>query len=569
MVTSSLQDIQGHWAQPCIELLLQEKILSGYPDGTFQPEKAVTRAEFAAMVCKAFPLMEKRAGRTFLDVDNGHWAAEVIQLAYRGGWLSGYPEGSFLPNQAMPRAQVLVALTSGLGMKAQHLPEILLKQFLDDWKLIPAYATPGTAAALEQGLMVNHPTVRRFNPLTPATRADVAAFFHQALTKTSGKPSQLSAKYIVGGGNGDISAQVQELRGVWLTNVDSEVLFSRANLEKGFQQLADCNFNTIYPTVWHSGFSLFNSEVCQRLIGDRKRTYPGVERSPLEDAQDNRDMLQDCIDLGHRHGMSVIAWFEYGFMIRQNHPLRRTHPHWYTHRRDGGRLDKNNLEWLNPFHPEVQQFFLDMVDELLQHYDVDGIQIDDHFGLPVAYGYDDYTVQLYQQEKRLLPPANAKDPRWIQWRADKITEFTNKLAQRVKARKPGAIFSVSPNPPEFSYQNFLQDWPAWVRGGNVDEIIVQTYRWNMPSFTNELSRLSTNPIKKQVPISVGVLSGLKNRPQPLPMLKQQCQAVREQGYAGMAFFFYESLWQTAGEKPELRPQTLKTLFSPPVGRPSR
>ena len=46
------------------------------------------------------------------------------------------------------------------------------------------------------------------------------------------------------------------------------------------------------------------------------------------------------------------------------------------------------------------------------------------------------------------------------------------------------------------------------------------------------------------------------------MFKQQCQAVREQGYAGMSFFFYESLWQTAGEKPELRPQTLKTLFNP-------
>jgi uncharacterized lipoprotein YddW (UPF0748 family) len=569
MANSSPQDIQGHWAQPCIDLLLKERVLSGYPDGTFRPEQPVTRAEFAAMVCKAFPKVEKRTAKQFLDVGDGHWAAEAIQAAYQGGWLSGYPEGSFLPSQPMPRAQVLVALTAGLEMKPQHLPELLLKQFLDDWKLIPAYGAQGVTAALEHSLMVNYPLVRRFNPLTPATRADVAAFFYQALTRSSNIPSKLSAQYIVGGGKGDVVSQVRELRGVWLTNVDSEVLFSRENLENGFEQLGQCHFNTIYPTVWHSGFSLFNSDVCHRLIGERKRTYPGVDRSPLEDAQRDRDMLQECIDLGHRHGMSVIAWFEYGFMIRQNHPLRRTHPHWYTHRRDGGRLDKNNLEWLNPFHPEVQQFFLDLVDDLLAHYDVDGVQIDDHFGLPVAYGYDDYTVRLYQQENRLQPPANAKDPRWVEWRANKITDFTNELAKRVKARKAGSIFSVSPNPPEFSYQNFLQDWPAWVRGGNVDEVIVQTYRWNMPSFTNELSRLSTNPIKKQVPISVGVLSGLKNRPQPLPMLKQQCQAVREQGYAGMSFFFYESLWQTAGENPKLRPDTLKTLFSPPLGRPSR
>ena len=569
MTHSSLQDIQGHWAQPCIEQLLADHVLSGYPDGTFRPANPVTRAEFAAMVCKAFPQVEKRPPRQFLDVDSSHWAAAVIQTAYRGGWLSGYPEGSFLPNRPMPRAQVLVALAAGLAMQPQHLPELILKQFLDDWKLIPDYASRGVAAALENDLMVNYPSVRQFTPLTPATRADVAAFFYQALNRSTGQVSRLPGKYIVGGGQGNTSSQVRELRGVWLTNVDSEVLFSRTNLEKGFEQLAQCNFNTIYPTVWHSGFSLFNSEVCQGVIGERKRTYPGVERSPLEDGQRHRDMLQDCIDLGHRHGMSVIAWFEYGFMIRQNHPLGQSHPHWYTHRRDGGRLDKNNLEWLNPFHPEVQQFFLDMVDELLVNYDVDGIQIDDHFGLPVAYGYDDFTVELYQREKYLQPPANAKDPRWVEWRANKITEFTNTLGNRVKARKPDAIFSVSPNPPEFSYQNFLQDWPAWVRNGNVDEVLIQTYRWNMPSFTNELSRLSTNPIKKQVPISVGVLSGLKNRPQPLPMLKQQCQAVRAQGYAGMSFFFYESLWQTAGEKPELRAETLKTLFSPPIGRPSR
>jgi uncharacterized lipoprotein YddW (UPF0748 family) len=567
MTNSAFQDIQGHWAQPCIALLVDKMVLSGYPDGTFRPETAVTRAEFAAMVCKAFPRADKRSGRAFLDVPNSHWASEPIQQAYRAGWLSGYPGGRFLPDQAMPRAQVLVALTSGLEMAPQHLPEVLLKHFLDDWKLIPAYATQGVAAAIEHSLVVDYPLVRRLNPLTPATRADVAAFFYQALIGQTGQPSQLSAQYIVGGGDGTIADQVTELRGVWLTNVDSEVLFSRANLEKGIEQLSQCHFNTLYPTVWHSGFSLFNSEVCQRVIGDRKRTYPGVERSPQEEAQRDRDMLQECIDLGRRRGMSVIAWFEYGFMIRPNHPLRQRHPDWYTHQRDGTRLDKHRLEWLNPFHPEVQQFFLDLVDDLLSQYDVDGIQIDDHFGLPVAFGYDDYTVKLYQQEKRLLPPGNAKDPRWIRWRADKITEFTHKLAQRVKARKPGAIFSVSPNPPEFSYQNFLQDWPAWVKGGDVDEVIVQTYRWDMPSFTNELSKLSTNPAMKQVPISIGVLSGLKNRPQPLPMLKQQCQAVRAQGYAGMAFFFYESLWQTAGERPELRPQTLKTLFAPSLRRP--
>jgi uncharacterized lipoprotein YddW (UPF0748 family) len=48
---------------------------------------------------------------------------------------------------------------------------------------------------------------------------------------------------------------------------------------------------------------------------------------------------------------------------------------------------------------------------------------------------------------------------------------------------------------------------------------------------------------------------------PLPILKQQCLAVRAHGYAGLAFFFYETVWQTAGESPDLREATLKALLA--------
>ena len=68
-------------------------------------------------------------------------------------------------------------------------------------------------------------------------------------------------------------------------------------------------------------------------------------------------MLQECIDLGKRHGMSIIAWFEYGFMIRQNHPLRRTHPHWYTHQRDGTRIDKKQAGMAQPLPPRSAAVF--------------------------------------------------------------------------------------------------------------------------------------------------------------------------------------------------------------------
>jgi len=85
-----MQDIEGHWAQPCIEYLLQKKIFSGYPDGSFQPERAITRAEFAVIVSRTFNLAIRRPAKRFTDVPPAHWAKAVIDQVYRAGWLSGY-----------------------------------------------------------------------------------------------------------------------------------------------------------------------------------------------------------------------------------------------------------------------------------------------------------------------------------------------------------------------------------------------------------------------------------------------------------------------------------------------
>lgn len=110
---TGLNDIQGHWAQPCIEQLTQRQILRGYPDGTFKPNSPVTRAEFAAMLGSAFPdAPAVRTGGKFADVPTNSWASEAIRKAYQAGFIAGYPGGVFQPNQKIPRVQALVSLAS-------------------------------------------------------------------------------------------------------------------------------------------------------------------------------------------------------------------------------------------------------------------------------------------------------------------------------------------------------------------------------------------------------------------------------------------------------------------------
>jgi uncharacterized lipoprotein YddW (UPF0748 family) len=349
----------------------------------------------------------------------------------------------------------------------------------------------------------------------------------------------------------------KEIRGVWLTNIDSEVLFQRPSVSKAIATLADLKFNTLYPTVWNWGYTLYPSPVAKKVTG---RAI-----DPTEKLQ-GRDMLKEVVQQGHRQGMKVIPWFEFGFMAPADSPLAKRHPQWLTQRQDGSTLwlegNVHQRVWLNPLRPDVQKFITDLIVELVSKYDVDGIQIDDHFGFPSDFGYDNYTVKLYQQEHDgQSPPTDYKNPEWIRWRADKITAYMQQLFQKIKEKNPQAIVSLSPNPQGFSLESFLLDWQTWERMGLIEQMALQVYRNNLDSFLGELSQPEVQTAKEHIPFAIGILAGLKGRPVSLELIEKQVKATREGGFAGVSFFFYESLWNFGPESPSQRQAFLRTLFS--------
>ncbi|MDJ1184641.1 glycoside hydrolase family 10 protein [Roseofilum casamattae] len=359
------------------------------------------------------------------------------------------------------------------------------------------------------------------------------------------------------------SVPATELRGVWLTNVDSDVLFSTENLKEGLQQLDRLHFNTVYPTVWNDGYTLYPSQVAQRVTGRSVLDVEGLE---------NRDMLAELIEQAHQRGMSAIPWLEFGFMAPAESELAKRHPDWITSRSDGSQVVMQGTHprvWLNPFHPQVQKLLVDLVAELVSNYDVDGIQFDDHFSLPVELGYDDYTRQLYEMEHDgRSPPEDPRDLAWIRWRADKITQVMARVFAAVKAKRPDAIVSLSPNPQHFAYTEYLQDWFSWERRGFIEELIVQVYRSDIKRFQQELKRPEMRMAMGHIPVAIGILSGLKNRPVPMSQMQQQVQMVREQKLAGVSFFFYETLWNLTPDSAENRRSGLQKLFPQPAARPS-
>lgn len=196
---STFSDVQGSWAQSCIVQLTQRGIISGYPDGTFRPNNPVTRAEYASMVGKAFPNAARVRGAVqFVDVSSSFWAFNAISYASQTGFLSGYPGNVFNPGQNIPRAQVLVSLASGLNYTPTQPVANVLGVFADA-SAIPGYAQTGIAAATERQLVVNYPNVQLLNPNQLASRADVSAFLCQALTSSGQLAQAVPTQYVVGG----------------------------------------------------------------------------------------------------------------------------------------------------------------------------------------------------------------------------------------------------------------------------------------------------------------------------------------------------------------------------------
>ncbi|MEH1905544.1 MAG: S-layer homology domain-containing protein [Nostoc sp.] len=196
LAQTTFSDVSSnYWAAQFIQPLSQRGVIAGFPDGSFRPEEPVTRAQFAAMVNKAFQKAQQRQAINFTDVPSNYWASSAIQQAYTIGFLSGYPGNRFEPNQAIPREQVLVSLANGLTYTPNGNTESTL-QYFNDASNIASYARSPIAAATEKQIVVNYPNVKFLNPTATATRAQVAAFIYQALV-SSNQVSAINSPYVV------------------------------------------------------------------------------------------------------------------------------------------------------------------------------------------------------------------------------------------------------------------------------------------------------------------------------------------------------------------------------------
>lgn len=160
-------DIDNHWAEETIEVWTEAGLISGYEDGTFRPAQEITRAEFTALVNRSFDFTERQENH-FEDVPLDAWFASHVDLAVAAGYISGYDDGTFRPQEPISRQEV-----AAIVYRLKDLPEApvdTLERFADA-DAIPEWSREFVAAVVEAGLMRGYDD-DTFRPEASITRAE-------------------------------------------------------------------------------------------------------------------------------------------------------------------------------------------------------------------------------------------------------------------------------------------------------------------------------------------------------------------------------------------------------------
>ncbi|MEJ5352270.1 MAG: family 10 glycosylhydrolase [Melioribacteraceae bacterium] len=330
-------------------------------------------------------------------------------------------------------------------------------------------------------------------------------------------------------------SQINEIRAVWVAtnhrldwppptfNIDVQ----KKSLQEIFDSIKSKNLNTIYFQVRSNGTVMFKSsfEPFSFYI-DGKGGMP-------------YDPLQFAIEEAHKRGLSIHAWinvvqvFAGSKLNVMNHPehIIQKKPQWIVE----DKKDNSKSYWLNPGLPEVREYISNLIQELVENYDIDGVHLD-YIRYPGKNFKDDSTYQLYGNKF-------SKD----EWRRKNITDLISLINKKIKAVKPHIQLGATPigiyknhkgmNGWEGLYEVY-QDTKEWLRTGIIDYIAPQVY-WSFGDkyqFDILAKDWTENSYGKKVVIGIGAFKDeVKNE------IEKMIEYSREIGASGVAFFRYSNI----------------------------
>lgn len=261
-------------------------------------------------------------------------------------------------------------------------------------------------------------------------------------------------------------------------------------------------------------------------------------------AAKEKDFYKFFIDEAHKRGMEVHAWvwtFCVGSGFEENDFVKE-HKNWLAQDRKENATTDGGSYFLNPAHPEVQAFLKKVFEELVQKFDVDGVQFDyvryPH-PFPYAYSFDDTSEKLFSQKesvslKSLTPQQSfSLYERWKKWKEEYISSFLRETGKALRQKKPGLFLSAAVYP---EYPNFVsQDWKAWLDEKIIDFLCPMVYFSSTLEFERNLTSLQH--IASEHLVYPGILLDVLS---PEGMA-EQIQSSMKLGAEGFSLFSAQSL----------------------------
>ncbi|MCL5256609.1 MAG: family 10 glycosylhydrolase [Chloroflexi bacterium] len=278
-----------------------------------------------------------------------------------------------------------------------------------------------------------------------------------------------------------------------------------AELDATLDQIAQAGFDTVLYLVG-SGVVRYESDLLPRASS----------------VANGFDSLAYVVQAAHARGLKVQAWWCPGIAV-QGTEFRHQHPSWDIATVRG---IPDNFHWLNFSKPEVRQFVGDVVLEIAQKYEVDGIHLD----------YIRYPPP---------PPYSPIDPRKF-FGANDVPQTVKDAYSRLKAVKPNVELTAAVLDGQAASANHLQNWAEWLAGGYIDAVMPMAYYG--PSEEAELSRRIAE--WKALPHAERVVPGLsvayslklgKTNPKSWEQSDAQIGLLRANGFNGYAIFDSQTL----------------------------
>ncbi|KQX60818.1 S-layer homology domain-containing protein [Paenibacillus sp. Root444D2] len=191
----SLRDINGYWAEDAINKWIGNGLISGYADQTFQPDKVITRAEFISLVNKAFGYLHKD-DQTFKDVSQDKWFYNDVAKAKYAGYISGFDDGTFRPDQPISREQAAKIIYPLMQLE-DVVPKSDTRTFHDEQQ-ISDWSKPYIKAVASEGYLKGYPD-QSFRPQKSITRAEAVVMLDNAVGQLIHEPGIYTPKADVEG----------------------------------------------------------------------------------------------------------------------------------------------------------------------------------------------------------------------------------------------------------------------------------------------------------------------------------------------------------------------------------